>query len=133
MKIFLAIIFGLLLAGCSADSSKEQKHEPEMVQEITQKQTAVTIKKEVVVTQIEAKLSNDVYKRCISCHGAKAEKKAMNQSQVIAGWSYSRLVKALNGYKNGSYGANLKAVMKAQVANMKKREIESVSDFISKL
>lgn len=74
-----------------------------------------------------------LYASCASCHGANAEKKALNMSQVIAGWDKQKIVDALNGYKNGTYGGPMKGVMTGQVANKTQEEIEALATFISGL
>jgi len=73
----------------------------------------------------------DVYKKCAACHGLNAEKKAMGKSEIIAGWEASKVVTALKGYKDGSYGGPMKALMKGQVARLSDAEIEAVAAFIS--
>ena len=74
-----------------------------------------------------------LYKKCISCHGAKAEKKALGKSQVIAGWPAAKSIEALKGYKDGTYGAAMKALMKGQVAAYSDADIEAVSVYIEGL
>jgi cytochrome c553 len=74
-----------------------------------------------------------LYKKCIGCHGAKAEKKALNKSQVIAGWSAAKIEKALKGYKAGTYGGKMKGLMKGQVAGYGDVKIAAVSKYISTL
>ena len=74
-----------------------------------------------------------VYKTCVACHGANAEKKALNKSQVIQGWESKKIVAALNGYKDGSYGGSMKGVMKPQVSKLSDAEIEAVAKHISSL
>ena len=62
-----------------------------------------------------------LFKTCTTCHGTRAEKSALNKSQVIAGWSMLiKSVAALNGYKDGTYGGTLKGTMTAQVKNLKR-------------
>jgi len=74
-----------------------------------------------------------LYKKCAGCHGAKAEKKALNKSQVIAGWSKDKTVAALTGYKDGSYGGAMKGLMKGQVASYNDKQIAAVSEYIAGL
>ena len=74
-----------------------------------------------------------LYNKCAGCHGAKAEKKALNKSQVIQGWDKAKLVTALNGYKDGSYGGAMKGLMRGQVAGYDDKQIEEVAEYISKL
>jgi cytochrome c553 len=74
-----------------------------------------------------------IYKKCAACHGAKAEKKALGASKVIGGWDAAKVEEALHGYKNGTYGGNMKGVMKGQVASMSDADIKAVSEYISTL
>ena len=85
-----------------------------------------------VVGSLTAASANgaDVYKKCIACHGVTAEKKALGKSAVIKGWESSKTIAALKGYKAGTYGGSMKAIMKGQVASLNDTQIESVAKFI---
>ena len=74
-----------------------------------------------------------LYKKCTACHGAKAEKKALNKSQVIQGWDKAQLVASLKGYKAGTYGGPMKGLMKGQVASYDDAKIDAVSEYIAGL
>ena len=74
-----------------------------------------------------------LYKKCAACHGAKAEKKALNKSQIIQGWDKEKLANALKGYKDGSYGGAMKGLMKGQVATYSDEDIKKVSEYIATL
>ena len=74
-----------------------------------------------------------LYKTCATCHGAKAEKAALNKSQIIAGWSADKIAAALNGYKAGTYGGPLKATMAGQVKNLDADAITALSKYIEGL
>ncbi|RXJ98729.1 cytochrome C [Arcobacter sp. CECT 8986] len=71
------------------------------------------------------------FAQCASCHGAKAEKKALGKSHVIAGWPADKIEKALHGYKDGSYGGAMKGVMKGQVARLSDADIKELAKTIS--
>lgn len=71
-----------------------------------------------------------LYKKCASCHGAHAEKKALGKSQIIAGWDTAKTVEALKGYKAGTYGAAMKGVMKGQVAALSDADIDALAAHI---
>ena len=73
----------------------------------------------------------EIYTKCVACHGANAEKKAMGKSQIIAGWEKTKTVAALQGYKDGSYGGPMKGVMKGQVMRLSEAEIEAVAEYIA--
>ena len=72
-------------------------------------------------------------KKCAGCHGVKAEKSALNSSAVIAGWSSICLEEVLNGYKENSYGAHLKHVMKKQLSKLKKRDMKLIINYVDSL
>lgn len=75
-----------------------------------------------------------LYKKCVACHGANGEKKALNKSEVITGWDSAKSVEALNGYKAGT--RNIKGMgglMKGQVASYSDADIKAVSDYIAGL
>lgn len=74
-----------------------------------------------------------IYKACASCHGQNAEKQALNKSQIIKGWESKKIVAALKGYKDGTYGGSMKAMMKGQVAKLSDAEIQAIAKHISKL
>jgi cytochrome c553 len=68
---------------------------------------------------------------CAGCHGAKAEKKALGKSAVIAGWDAAKTEAALKGYKDGSYGGAMKGVMKGQVARLSDADIADLAKQIA--
>ncbi|WP_060826848.1 c-type cytochrome [Sulfurospirillum cavolei] len=84
-------------------------------------------------TSIFAADGATLYKTCATCHGAKAEKAALNKSQIIAGWSADKITAALNGYKAGTYGGPLKATMVGQVKNLDADAIAALSKYIEGL
>jgi cytochrome c len=74
------------------------------------------------------------FKKCVSCHGAQAEKKALNKSAVIDTWSAEKIEEALKGYKAGTrnvYGMG--ALMKGQVASYDDATIKAVAEYITTL
>ena len=71
--------------------------------------------------------------KCASCHGAKAEKPALGKSQVIAGWSASKIEEALHGYQAGTYGKEMKALMAGQAKSLRGEQIKSLAKYISTL
>ena len=81
-------------------------------------------------TAVMADAGAAAYGKCKACHGAKAEKKALGKSQVIAGWPVEKIVKALKGYKAGTYGGPMKGLMKGQVMSYDDAKIEAVAKYI---
>jgi len=70
---------------------------------------------------------------CSSCHGAHAEKKALGQSQIIRGWKEAKIINALHGYKKGTYGGAMKAVMHGQASKLSDADIKALAKYISQL
>ncbi len=68
---------------------------------------------------------------CKGCHGATFEKKAMGKSKVVKDLSKADIVKALKGYKDGSYGGAMKGMMKGQVAALSDADIEAIAGEIT--
>jgi cytochrome c553 len=158
MKKGIAIVATslLLFVGCTEDK-KEAKEQVTPKQEVTQnvEEKAKEVKTEVKVEekkaeeakqakieqkaeQVNETASNELnaetlFKTCASCHGLKGEKEALGKSQVITGWDKDRVIKALNGYKDGSYGGVMKNLMKTHVETKTPEQIEVLADYISKL
>ncbi len=86
-----------------------------------------------IVEPAATKSGAELYKVCSSCHGVNGEKKALNKSQVIQGWSEVQTSTALNGYKDGSYGGAMKGLMKSQVTKLSDEDIAILSKYISEL
>lgn len=75
-----------------------------------------------------------LYKKCIACHGAHAEKKALNKSEVIAGWDAAKIEESLHGYKAGTRNAHgMGALMKGQVASYSDADMKAVAEYITTL
>jgi cytochrome c553 len=96
-------------------------------------ETALATATEAVTPVVEGLDGELLFKSCASCHGQKAEKEALGKSQVIAGWEKEKIIQALNGYKDGTYGGVMKNIMKGQVASKTDAEIDALATFISKL
>jgi len=95
--------------------------------------TIVATKTEAKDSTADAGKGKGLYLKCAGCHGQNGEKEALGKSQVIKGWEASKVVTALKGYKDGSYGGVMKGVMKSQVANLSDEEVDALGAFISTL
>ena len=69
---------------------------------------------------------------CQSCHGADGSK-ASSSSAAIKGWNSADVLKALEGYRDGSFGGARKQVMTNIVKRLTDEQIKSVSDFVGTL
>jgi cytochrome c553 len=71
--------------------------------------------------------------KCASCHGNKGEKPALNKSQIIADFTEQQIKDALNGYKEGAYGKEMKALMQGQVKGLNNGQIDALAKDIPHL
>jgi cytochrome c-type protein NapB len=69
-------------------------------------------------------------KACIGCHGNHFEKKALNVSKVVKNMSKAQIIKALKGYKNGTYGGAMKGLMKKKVVRLSNADIAKIASEI---
>jgi cytochrome c553 len=87
---------------------------------------------------IETKSDSDdnaktLFLKCSGCHGQKGELHALGKSQMINEWDEAKIESALLGYKNGTYGGNMKGIMIGQVMQLSETDIKSLSKYISKM
>jgi cytochrome c553 len=68
---------------------------------------------------------------CAGCHGATFEKAAMGKSQIVKGWDAAKVETSLKGYKDGSYGGAMKAVMAGQVKALSDADIADLAKQIA--
>lgn len=87
----------------------------------------------VALSSAQADEGKSLYGKCIGCHGLNGEKKAMNVSKIINEMPQEEIAKSLRGYKTGTYGGNMKGVMRAQVASYSDAQIDDVAAYIATL
>jgi len=71
--------------------------------------------------------------KCLGCHGTKFEKKAMNMSNIVSEMDVVAIEKSLIGYQEGTYGKKMAGLMKAQVKDLSKEDIKTLSEYIASL
>ena len=69
---------------------------------------------------------------CTGCHGVNLDKSALGKSKVVSSMSYDEIVIAMIGYKNGTYGRDMKNLMKAQVEKYSDDELKRFAKSINK-
>lgn len=150
MKIIIPILCSLVFFGCS-ESAPQQAPETNVSQEVpapaleensstatpaeqTEKVTAPSTAEAPAAVETASVDAGALFaKKCASCHGAKAEKSALNKSQIIATLSEQQITDALKGYQNGTYGREMKAVMQGQAKPLNDAQIEALAKYISAL
>lgn len=95
------------------------------------------MKKVILIVAMTATLTqafaNPLYNSCKGCHGMKGEKVAMRKSKVISSMKSEDIVTALSGYKDGTYGGVLKAMMKGQAMRLTAKDIKALAEYIPTL
>jgi len=74
-----------------------------------------------------------IYKKCAGCHGKDGKHKAFDRSAVIAGESKDALFKKLIFFQSTDSDKGTLSVMKRQLKNLTKEDMESLAEYISKL
>ena len=69
---------------------------------------------------------------CKGCHGQKWETSAMSKAKIVKNMSKAQIIKALKGYKNGTYGGAMKGLMTAQVKSLSVADIKTLAAKIKK-
>ncbi|MDR0761907.1 MAG: c-type cytochrome [Campylobacteraceae bacterium] len=97
------------------------------------KQKADNIAKAVAAPLTNSDKGKKLFMTCIPCHGTKAEKSAVNKSQIINKWSREQILKALKGYKDGTYGGAFKAQMVPTAKRLSDSDMEELAAYIVNL
>lgn len=85
----------------------------------------------VIETKKESTVdAQKLYMKCAGCHGQSGELHALGKSQIIKEWDKNKIKEALIGYKNGTYGGNMKGVMIGQVMNLSETDIDALATYI---
>jgi cytochrome c553 len=144
-KTILFSLALLLLSGCSSEQRPEKsadtvtEHKTGSIKEAQKNVDSLnaTIDGEInTETKAHTEVPNGATlyaNKCASCHGKDGKKSALNNSAPIAGWEKERLITVLKGYKDGSYGGKMKAIMQGQSKPLSDQELELLSDYISSL
>ena len=82
----------------------------------------------LMISSVYSASGSSLYnKKCKSCHGKKAEKKAMGKSKVIKGMSISLIEKDMHDYASGKRKA-MSIVVKAKKDFLKKHSKKELRD-----
>ena len=65
---------------------------------------------------------------CSTCHGENFEKPAMGYSRIVNSMSKDDIIASINGYKDGSYGSDRKALMAGIAMKLSTEEIEAIGE-----
>jgi TPR repeat protein len=129
----LAIESGYENAVGRLDGLNQKLQAKEEVVPIKRKQQVQTQRPQnnsVEVNSLNISLVN--VKACLSCHGQHFEKSALGKSAIVSNMSKSEIATALKGYKYGTYGGELKVLMRGQVMKYSDNALERVSQSIGR-
>lgn len=153
MKSLISIACALLLLGCSNETQNSETPQTAPAPVAVEKNISSTPAEPSAapsatsaVTESKAPSSNSTVaptasvdgaalytQKCASCHGAKAEKAALNKSQIIAQFSEIQVKEALKGYQAGTYGKEMKGLMQGQAKALDDAQIDALAKHISAL
>jgi len=71
-----------------------------------------------------------LYARCSGCHGADGAKKFLT-ADPLKGMKADAVLKALQGYKAGTYGKDKKSMMEAQVKGLSDADMKALAGYIA--
>lgn len=115
-----------IFSGCGSD---EAKKEPVQIQSVA---TPASIATEITKPTQPTSTGEGVFKtKCASCHGSDAMGRA--DFPKLAGQSKADLEKKLTGYKNGTFGNKMKAVMEPNAKALSSNQIEDIAGYIAGL
>ncbi len=72
------------------------------------------------------------FRQCKGCHGQKGNLKALGTSKILTNMTTTEIIKALNGYKNNTYGGSMKELMKGQVESLSNQDIIDIANALGK-
>jgi len=118
-------------------SNQISKFTDDEIEEIINIITTGAIEKNVHLDSNQSKEetpSIEVYTdACISCHGVMFEKSAMGYSRIVNQMSKEDIIASMNGYKNGTYGGHMKALMAGQATKLSTEEINAFAEMITNI
>ncbi len=118
-------------------AAKQKAHEIDKKYHVSEKTkaTITTVKQKTkeVIAKITGPNPETLYKKCAGCHGAKAQNHALGKSKIIHNFTAKQISTALHGYKNGTYGGAMKAVMAGQAKNLSDKDISALAEYIPTL
>lgn len=80
--------------------------------------------------QISYKQGKNLYRPCAACHGLQGEK-AQFGSEVLKGWDKERVMNALKGYQDGTYGRDYKPTMKLHTKRLTYEQMSLIAEYIA--
>ncbi|MSN96471.1 c-type cytochrome [Campylobacter sp. FMV-PI01] len=75
-----------------------------------------------------------IYKKCVACHGAKAEKVYLNKIPALNTLEPDFMIESMKKYKSGEKNEfKMGAIMKGQMATLSEEDMKAVAEYIQTL
>lgn len=117
-----------------SDEKKEVKKELKEQRVKSEDKAEDKAQKKIESVAFNLEEAKKLYAKCIACHGVKAEKKALNKSEIAAAKDESELALMMKSYREGELNKNgLGGMMKAQMAGYSDEQIEILAHYISNI
>jgi cytochrome c553 len=84
----------------------------------------------IVKITADADAGKTSYKKCVGCHGAKGNKKALGKSKIISQMTKKDVAEALIGYREGIYGSSMKGLMISQIKGLSEQDLINIAEYI---
>ncbi len=145
LSTLLILTASLLLSGCGEDDKEKTTETTKAVKETVvsvEPANEITLNevKDTVVEKAEEKVEEKVEEKktttatpnvslnvCYACHGSDFGLKALGASKIVKDMTKADIITALKGYKDGSYGGNMKFTMVPHVAQLDDAAIEAMA------
>jgi len=72
-------------------------------------------------------------KKCASCHGANAHKKALGTSKILNTLDKQEIINAFVGYKNDTYRGRFKGLKRGLAKKLSEEDINTVATYVQTL
>ena len=129
-QMILMVAVALVLTACGKGPEETGKAAVETQAADSKSKSAMDT---AAVAVSEAADGAALYGPCAGCHGVDGKSKALGVGAIIAGQSKDDLMMKIKGYKDGSYGGQMKGSMTAMVTNLNDDQIAAVAEYISGL
>lgn len=99
------------------------------------------MKKMLIISGVAAMLASSafaaegatIYKKCVACHGAKADKVFNNKVPALTSLSKDDIVASIKNYKTGANKFGMGAMMKPIATPLNDDDINAVAEYIQTL
>ncbi|MCR4942203.1 MAG: c-type cytochrome [Campylobacter sp.] len=85
------------------------------------------------ITHVFGANGEELYKKCVACHGLKAEKVFNNKVPALTTFNKEQIIESMKGYKDKLNKYKMGMLMKPVSKPLSDEDIEALADFIQSL